>query len=83
MKDSADVARAEGNVEALKRELVDLDAQFQAELAALEAKLDPSTEALQTITLRPKKPDIDVRLVALCWTPVWRAGDGSSTPAWG
>jgi hypothetical protein len=83
MKDSADVTRAEGDVEASKRELADLDAQFQSELAALEAKLDPSTETLETITLRPRKSNIDVRFVALCWTPAWRSSDGSSTPAWG
>jgi hypothetical protein len=82
MKDSADVARADDTVESLKKQLADLEAQFDAEVAELEARLDPLTETLETVTLKPKKSNIDVKLCALAWTPMWQASDGRLTAAW-
>ena len=82
MKDSADVARADDTVESLKAQLAELDAQFSTEVAELEARLDPLTEPLETVTLKPKKTNIEVRLLALCWAPSWRTSDGRSTRAW-
>lgn len=82
MKESQDVARARQNVEALQRQQAELDAQFQAELQALETKIDPLTEELETITVRPKKTNVSVRLVALVWMPYWQQPDGSTSFAW-
>ena len=83
VKESQDVGRAQETVEALRQQLADLEAQFKSETAALETKVDPSTESLETISLKPKKTDISVRLVALVWVPHWRSTDGSLSPAWG
>jgi hypothetical protein len=81
MKESQDVNRAEENVEAIQQQYDDLSAQFKAETDALEAKIDPQTETLESISLRPKKTDIAVRLVALAWAPCWQSGS-NVTPAW-
>jgi hypothetical protein len=83
VKESQDVGRAQETVEALRQQLADLETQFQSETAALETKVDPLTESLETISLKPKKTDISVRLVALVWVPHWRSTDGSLSPAWG
>jgi hypothetical protein len=82
IKEANDVARAQENVEAIRRQLVDLEAQFEAEVNTLVAKIDPLTEPLETIALRPAKANIDVRLVALAWAPHWLDRDGRRTPAW-
>jgi hypothetical protein len=40
----------------------------QAETATLEATNDIATEALDKITVKPKKTSLAVKLVALVWT---------------
>jgi len=79
---SGDVNRAEDTVESIDQQIKDLQAQFDQESAALASRLDPATEPLETITIRPKKADINVRLVALAWAPVWRDAQGGQTPAY-
>ena len=74
---SGDVARAGETVEAIKQQLADLDAQFQAEARALETGRDPASETLETIELRPSKTNIHVKLVALAWVPHVRDAAGN------
>ncbi len=82
VKESQDVGRATETVEALQQQLADLEAEFKAEIDALETRIDPLTEKLETIAVRPKKTDISVPLVALLWMPYWQEGQGKATPAW-
>jgi Skp family chaperone for outer membrane proteins len=76
-KESQDVARASETVEAMEQQRADIEAQFQAEAAALQSSLDPASAALETIVVRPKKTAITVRLVALGWAPY-----RDNQPAW-
>jgi len=69
LEQSQDVARAGETVEAIRKQIADLDAQFQAEAAAIETSGDPATEDLETVELGPTKTNIRVKLVALAWTP--------------
>jgi hypothetical protein len=82
LKERQDVGRAGETVEALAQGLAELEAQFKAEADALEARIDPLTERLETVAVRPKRTQVAVKLVALIWTPGWRAADGRTTPAW-
>ncbi|HEX6044833.1 MAG TPA: hypothetical protein VFZ22_10125 [Pyrinomonadaceae bacterium] len=82
MKEADDVDRAEENVAAITQKLADLDAEFKAETATLERSLDPQTEELGTVSLKPKKVNIDVKLVALAWAPYSREPSGETKPAW-
>jgi hypothetical protein len=68
-KESQDVAMAGETVEAVQGQIDALDAACQADLDALQSKIDPATEPLETVTVRPKKTNITVRLVALGWMP--------------
>jgi hypothetical protein len=77
MKESQDVDRAEENVAAISQQLADLEAEFQSETAALERSLDPQTEQLEKVSLKPTKANIAVKLLTLAWAPYW--GD---KPAW-
>jgi hypothetical protein len=82
MEESGDVARAAETVESIKKQLTDLEAQFEAESNALAEKVDPLTEVLETVTIKPKKSDIQVQLVTLAWVPYWQDEQGDVTPAW-
>jgi len=82
LKETQDVGRAKETVAAIDEQIAELDAQFKAEADALGARTDPLTEPLETITLRPTRPNIAVRLVALAWAPYWRDPAGALTAAW-
>ena len=82
LKESQDVSFAKENVAALQQQLADLEAQFKAESDALAAASDPLQETLEPVTLKPAKANIAVKMVALAWTPHWRASNGSTSPAW-
>jgi hypothetical protein len=73
MEQQGDVGRAKETVETYTKQLEELNAQFKEETDALENKIDPTTEVLESVTLKPKKSDIDVQLVSLVWAP-YRAG---------
>jgi len=82
MKESKDVGAAEENVSALQQQLADLEAQFKSECDSLAASTDPLNEKLETISIKPTKANIAVKLVALAWTPHWRDARGALTSAW-
>ncbi len=67
---AGDVRRAAETVEAVKRQLADLDQQFQAESTVIHNQYDPASENIETLELRPGKTNISVKLIALVWTPV-------------
>jgi hypothetical protein len=80
--ESGDVKRADQAVEAAKQKLAELDAQQQAEIDALKAKMDPDSEPLERVLVRPRKGDIAVDALGLVWMPHWRDASGSMTGAW-
>ena len=68
MKEAEDIERAKQNVAALEEQRKQLEAEFAAETAALDAANDVATETLDKITIKPKKSNITVKLVGLVWT---------------
>jgi hypothetical protein len=62
--------------------LADLEAQFKAESEALAAAIDPLSEPLESISIKPPKADITVKLVALAWAPHWHSAKDQFIPAW-
>jgi hypothetical protein len=83
LKERQDIGRAEDTVEGIRQRLRDLEAEFASEMSALETQIDPLTERLERVALKPKRTDIAVRLVALAWAPLWQDPQGKTTPAWG
>jgi DNA-binding ferritin-like protein len=81
-KEAQDVKRAADTVESLKARLEQLETDFKLDTAALESKMDPLTEQLEQISVRPTKTGISVKLLALGWLPYWRGEDDKLTPAW-
>jgi DNA-binding ferritin-like protein len=64
------VAQANESLEQLGQQLTELQQQFENEVAAAQAKIDPTTEALESVTIRLKKTNIETQLVALAWQAV-------------
>ena len=81
IKESQDATRAGAGVEGLRGDLAELEAQLQAEIDAVDARVDASSEPLETVSLRPRKSDVRTRLVSWAWMPFWVRPEGSS-PAW-
>ncbi|HKH48339.1 MAG TPA: ATP-binding protein [Thermoanaerobaculia bacterium] len=69
LEERQDVARAEENLGAVQKQLADLNAELEAEIDRLEARLDPTTEELEVLGLKPRKKDVEVRYLTLAWTP--------------
>ncbi|MCA9471068.1 MAG: ATP-binding protein [Nitrospirales bacterium] len=82
MKEAKDVARAGDTVEALRERMLALDAQFQKDKSQLAAKWEEDAGALESISIRPTKTNISIKLLALAWVPFWQDSSGDMTPAW-
>ena len=81
-KEKADVGRASENADVIRQKIADLQADLETETESLRSKIDPSAESLESISVRPKKKDITVRVFTLAWAPHWKSADGEHTPAW-
>jgi phage host-nuclease inhibitor protein Gam len=68
-RESQDIARAQQNVGAIQEQLSELEASVQADIAAIDATYHPQTEPLDTISLKPKRAGVQVKLLALVWVP--------------
>ncbi len=66
-KEKQDVERAEEDLEMRQEELVELERELEQDIAELEESLDPDFAALETKVLKPRRTDVDVKLVALLW----------------
>jgi hypothetical protein len=64
-----DVSRAEESLDALERQLAALNAELEAEVGKLGERFDPAAAALETIALKPRKSDVEVRFQTLAWAP--------------
>ncbi len=77
-----DVARAEETVEALQKQLAELQAEFDAETKALADKMEQLATQVDHLVIKPRKTDIAVQLISLVWMPYWKDEIGALTPAW-
>ncbi len=75
-----DIERARQQLEIAQQKLSDLEKQVEEEAARITASLDPNTEVLDSIVLRPKKKDVTVVWSGLLWFPYWHLDDGSVEP---
>ena len=68
MKEGQDVVRAQVRVQEAQAEVDALNADLQREIAALEGTANTNAP-LDVIEIKPKRGNVDVRLVALAWQP--------------
>ncbi|HKZ73596.1 MAG TPA: hypothetical protein VJ011_05990, partial [Steroidobacteraceae bacterium] len=55
--------------------------QLDADVAAIERRLDAESCELRRVQVSPRKSDIVVGEVALAWAPWRKGGDGFPAPA--
>ncbi len=66
-RESEDVTRANESLEVIKQRHADLEREFNDESAELQRLYDPATVAVERVTIKPRKSDIDVTLMGLLW----------------
>ena len=66
MKETEDVAGAQERLTLARQELAALQQQIEAEASELAGTTDPEIE---TVEVKPKRGNVDVRLIALAWIP--------------
>ncbi|MGQ9844750.1 MAG: ATP-binding protein [Caldisericia bacterium] len=82
LKEQQDIERAKETLQKYQQDLNELELEFQSEVEKLSQKIDPLTEKLETIVIRPLKKDIQLKLFSLVWLPYFKSSDGKMTPAW-
>jgi hypothetical protein len=82
MKESRDIQRAQDTVEALQQRMRQLEVDFKTDTEALSTRMDPMTETLESVLIRPIKTGIVIQVLALGWLPLWKSSEGKLIPAW-
>lgn len=77
-KQASDVSRAQERLTRFEERLQELEEEIQQEQDLIGDKYDPQLEELDSIQLKPRKTDIDIRTVALGWAPFALHEDGSA-----
>jgi len=81
-KESQDVGWAEQQLQKHREELAALEEQLNQEIETLQNSSNPLDEPLESIEIFPKKLNISVRLLTLCWLPYSQSSHGGMQPAW-
>jgi hypothetical protein len=66
-KEHQDVERAEESLEVIEQRRVELEREFQQQIARVQHELDPTTAAIEEIFIAPRKSDTEVVEIALLW----------------
>ena len=69
IKESQDTERARQTVAAVEAERRRLEDELAGETAAIGRGPDAANDQLERVTVRPKKTDLNIKIVALLWTP--------------
>ena len=77
-KQASDVSRAEERLFKYEEQLQEIEDEIQQESDLISDKFDPQMETLDTLPLKPRKTDIDIRTVALGWAPFALHEDGTA-----
>lgn len=70
MKERKDVQYAKGSLESLNQQLLNVQLEFDSEVASLNTKTNQ--DVLETVLFKPNKNDISVKLLSLVWYPSGR-----------
>lgn len=81
-KESMDVRRAQETLETTKLRLTELDERLESDIERIEAALDPDSESLQEILIKPKSRDMTLEFFGLVWMPYRRDARRQLAPDW-
>jgi hypothetical protein len=80
-RQKADVDAAEDEIESLDEKLATLNEQLKADTDKIQEQFDPAALEIEEVDVQPKKTDVTIGRVTLCWTP-WTV-DATGLPAKG
>lgn len=80
-KEAEDVERAGESVAVLQERMQALEQQFAQETEALQGQFEPTAVEIIKAQIRPRKSDVMIGAVGLCWTPWKKGADGLVEPA--
>ena len=64
-----DIERAKEGVAIIDQQLLALNDELQREVEQSWLQIDPASEPLETVSIKPKKTDISIDRLALAWVP--------------
>ena len=67
---------AQETLDGWEEKLVWMEQELATEVAELSELYDPMREELETVTLRPRRTDIEIQLVSLAWLPCEQTEQG-------
>jgi hypothetical protein len=66
---AADVQRAQAQVTLLRQQADDIQAALQRDVAQIQAEWDPTTDVIETVTIRPKRGGVTIQVCGVLWGP--------------
>jgi hypothetical protein len=81
MKEQGDIQRAKETLDVTRQQKADLESQIQSELDTMSSALDPQSETLVPLPVKPKRTDITIQAVGLAWVPYMQDARGGRTRA--
>ena len=81
-KEQMDVARATETAQTIQRELEELEARLQEDIAALETSFDPAAQEIEEMRLNTAGTDIHLKVFGLGWLPYRPGASGGMIPDW-
>jgi hypothetical protein len=68
-KERKDVAHAEADLQALRKQAEAMNQELENEILELRKELDPQAVEVEAVRVRPRKSDLSVEDMALVWCP--------------
>jgi hypothetical protein len=81
LREREDVGAAAQSLESVRQKRADVEAELQAEIQAITAANDPDAVPIDSTSLKPRKSDVVLDGVVLCWTPWWVRDGSAARPA--
>jgi hypothetical protein len=86
----ADIAESEEEIARIQEEIEEMRRDMERDVEAISEKWESVLDGIEGFTLKPKRTDVHVGMVALAWAPFWelgyRSAQGLAThsrvPAW-
>lgn len=81
-KEGRDVKIAEEQAEELQKEIEQIEEELRREVEDIRSKIDPMTENLETVKIKPLKKNIALKAIGLAWLPYYRVSEFELKAAW-
>jgi len=81
-REKQDIALVQNEIKVLQERLLEMEAEFKAELSSLQQDFRPDELDVQEVFIKPRKSDISVSRIALVWTPWELDSMGLGKPAY-